>query len=531
MQFFKKTVNAIKSVEFFGENNLFQKLNNSTFGIFHNNIKKMDIPTDDFKLPIITIIGNESSGKSSLISNILKCDIFPINRNRCTKCPIKIELINSAEELYLISFKGNSFKVQKKEEILEMVTKLMSDINDIIEDELHILFQNPNVITSTYYDLPGIIEYPDNLRLKSKEIVNKYIIQENTLIICVIPASTPRLTSNQALGLIIDAKKTKDCIIALSMIDLLHDDDIEVFINRILMKSDEVNELDIYNIIGLSNNVSIDEKKWFSENILAYVTDNDIKKQIIAKITLENLIKSVDMMYDNYIKLNWKEKAIATAQDKIKLLKNQYKELGDENLDITEVYNFIKEQIKLNEIFSETIINEIIDNFYDEPNGYVVGNELEYYNDNGYFNCNNDLQEVVENYAIFKNQIKENIKRKLDSVYNMNCGYKLERFAILKEFIYVKWINIFNKECEHLDDWFNSSIEKLKYELINAIQIKYLYAKISVNFKRHILMKLNEIKVKNRELLKENEIWITERSIIQNQIKKYDDCKKVFMNL
>jgi hypothetical protein len=236
-------------------------------------------------------------------------------------------------------------------------------------------------------------------------------------------------------------------------------------------------------------------------------------------------------MYDNYIKLNWKEKAIATAQDKIKLLKNQYKELGDENLDITEVYNFIKEQIKLNEIFSETIINEIIDNFYDEPNGYVVGNELEYYNDNGYFNCNNDLQEVVENYAIFKNQIKDNIKRKLDSVYNMNCGYKLERFAILKEFIYVKWINIFNKECEHLDDWFNSSIEKLKYELINAIQIKYLYAKISVNFKRHILMKLNEIKVKNRELLKENEIWITERSIIQNQIKKYDDCKKVFMNL
>jgi hypothetical protein len=523
MQFFKKTVNAIKSVEFFGENNLFQKLNNSTFGIFHNNVKKMDIPTDDFKLPIITIIGNESSGKSSLISNILKCDIFPINRNRCTKCPIKIELINSAEELYLISFKGSSFKVQKKEEILEMVTKLMSDINDIIEDELHILFQNPNVITSTYYDLPGIIEYPDNLRLKSKEIVNKYIIRENTLIICVIPASTPRLTSNQALGLIIDAKKTKDCIIALSMIDLLHDDDIEVFINRILMKSDEVNELDIHNIIGLSNNASIDEKKWFSENILAYITDNDIKKEIIAKITLENLIKSVDMMYDNYIKLNWKEKAITTAQDKIKLLKTQYKEMGDENLDITEVYNFIREQMKLNEIFSETNINEIINNCCYE--------ELEYYYDNGYLNCNNDLQEVVDNYEVFKNQIKNNIKLKLDSVYNIDCDYKLERFTYLKEFIYVQWINIFNKECEHLDEWFNSSIKKLKYELINALQIKYLYAKISVNFKRHILMKLNEIKVKNRELLKENETWITKRSMIQNEIKKYDDCKRVLMNL
>jgi len=93
-----------------------------------------------------------------------------------------------------------------------------------------------------------IIEYPDNLRQKSKAIVNKYIIQENTLIICVIPASTPRLTSNQALGLIIDANKTKDCIIALSMVDLLHDNDMDTFINRIIMKSDEINNLNIHRI-------------------------------------------------------------------------------------------------------------------------------------------------------------------------------------------------------------------------------------------------------------------------------------------
>ena len=140
MQFFKKTIDAAKKYEFFKGSNIFDKMKNSTFGIFHNNINKMDIPIDDFKLPIITIIGNESSGKSSLISNILKCDIFPINKKRCTKCPIKIQLVNSQTEKYQITFKGVIITITNKEDILDNVIKIMSKIDDIIEDELHILF-------------------------------------------------------------------------------------------------------------------------------------------------------------------------------------------------------------------------------------------------------------------------------------------------------------------------------------------------------------------------------------------------------
>lgn len=515
MQFFKKTVNAIKNVEFFGENNLFQKLNNSTFGIFHNNIKKMNIPTDDFKLPIITIIGNESSGKSSLISNILKCDIFPINRNRCTKCPVKIELVNSEEENYLISFKGNSFKVQNKEDIIEKVAKLMNEIDDIIEDEMHIIFHNPNVITSTYYDLPGIIEYPDNLRQKSKTIVNKYIVQENTLIICVIPASTPRLTSNQALGLVIDAKKTKECIIALSMTDLLHDDDIETFISRILMKSDEINQLDIYNVIGLSNNNNIDEKKWFSDNILAYITNEKIKKQIIAKITLENLLKSVDAMYDNYIKLNWKGKAIETASNKIIMLNEQYKELGEEKLNISEIYKYIKENLKLEYMFIYSI--------YGEQNYH--------YDHFNYFKCDEDIKLYVDNYNNLKEKIKNDIKINLDTIYNSNNDYKLERFTILKNYIQTTYYNIINKELEHIDIWFNNSIEKLKYELFEPKQLEELNKKIMINFNRYILANLLKIEINDEELLKENELWITKRILLKKEMDKYSNCKTAIENL
>ena len=517
MQFFKKTIDAAKKYEFFKGSNIFDKMKNSTFGIFHNNINKMDISIDDFKLPIITIIGNESSGKSSLISNILKCDIFPINKKRCTKCPIKIELVNSQTEKYQITFKGVIIDITNKEDILDNVIKIMTNIDDIIDDELHILFQNSYVITSTYYDLPGIIEYPDELRQKSKAIVNKYIIQENTLIICVIPASTPRLTSNQALGLIIDAKKTKDCIIALSMVDLLHDDDMETFINRIIMKSDEINNLNIHNIIGLSNNKKIDENKWFADNILKYINDKIIEEEIISKITIDNLLKSVDVMYDNFIKLNWKGKALISAHNKILILEKKYEELGKEDLEITDVYNHIISNFNFTELISYPFTD--IEEF-------------------DYLNIDNIIEEVIKNYDNNKKNIITNIIIKIDNIFEENNNLKLERFSLFHKYIIETYKRIIKTELQHIDIWFNNSIDKFKYELYedddfddDKNDIFKFEKKIEFNFKRYILRNLELFEITDKELLIENDEWKLKRISLKKEIDKYNNCKTIIANL
>jgi hypothetical protein len=547
MQFFKKTMDAAKNYEFFKGSNIFDKMNNSTFGIFHNNIKKMDIPMDDFRLPIITIIGNESSGKSSLISNILKCDIFPINKKRCTKCPIKIQLVNSQTEKYQITFKGVIINITNKEDILDNVIKIMSKIDDIIEDELHILFSNSNVITSTYYDLPGIIEYPDELRQKSKAIVNKYIIQANTLIICVIPASTPRLTSNQALGLIIDAKKTKDCIIALSMVDLLHDDDMETFINRIIMKSDEINNLNIHNIIGLSNNKKIDENKWFADNILKYINDKTIENEIISKITIDNLLKSVDVMYDTFIKLNWKGKAITTADNKILKLEKEYEELGREDLEITDVYNHIKDKIDFVDIlddilyYKETNLKEYLLKFqeviiFDSElfNDININDDDEYEaydREEEYKNINNDIELVIKNYNNNKYLINEVIIAKLEIIFYDYNDFKLKRFTSLENYIKNNYIKIIKNEIKGIDEWFNKSIEKLKYDLYSKTDLLQLERKSHINFKRYILTNLIEMKIEDQSLLIENDEWKLKRTALKEEITKYNNCKTIIANL
>ena len=284
----------------------------------------LNIPIDEYKLPIIVNIGNESSGKSSLIRNILKCDIFPIDKNLCTKCPIKIELYNSDIEEYIIIFKDNTIKLQDKEKTKLHVAAIMNKIDDIIDDELYIKISNKYVINSTFYDLPGIIEYPANMREKSKTIINKYINQPNTIIICVIPANTSRLTANQALGMVNDANKTKDCLIALTMVDLLHNDDIELFIDRILMKNNEIKTLNIKKVIGVIShkNKDINENVWFKNNLLNNIDDNSLKDDINKNITLENLLISVDDMFNDFINTNWKNNAINKTNQQILKLEN-----------------------------------------------------------------------------------------------------------------------------------------------------------------------------------------------------------------
>ena len=311
---------------FYNDNNFFEKMKNSKYTKFINKLKNLNIPIDEYKLPIIVNIGNESSGKSSLIRNILKCDIFPIDKNLCTKCPIKIELYNSNIEEYIITFKDNTIKLQDKEKTKMHVHAIMNKINDIIEDELYIKISNQYVINSTFYDLPGIIEYPANMREKSKTIINKYINQPNTIIICVIPANTSRLTANQALGMVNDANKTKDCLIALTMVDLLHNDDIELFIDRILMKNNEIKTLNIKKVIGVIShkNKDINENVWFKNNLLNNIDDNSLKEEINKNITLENLLISVDDMFNDFINTNWKDNAINKTNQQILKLEQKY---------------------------------------------------------------------------------------------------------------------------------------------------------------------------------------------------------------
>lgn len=511
---------------FYNNNNFFEKMKNSKYTKFINKLKNLNIPIDEYKLPIIVNIGNESSGKSSLIRNILKCDIFPIDKNMCTKCPIKIELFNSNNEEYIITFKDNTIKLTDKEKTKLHVSAIMNKIDDIIDDELYIKISNEYVINSTFYDLPGIIEYPADMREKSKNIINKYINQPNTIIICVIPANTTRLTANQALGMVNDANKTKDCLIALTMVDLLHNDDIELFVDRILMKNNEIKKLNIKKVIGVIShkNKDINENVWFENNILNNINDNSLKEEINKNITLENLLISVDEMFNDFINTHWKNDAIKKTNQQILKLENELKELGKDNITLKELLEFIKSNGNFNRLFDDRLL------FVNDTNNNYN------YNYNDYLKYDEDMKHITTKYEKYKNDILNKAILNIKNVFEMNNEYKLIRFEKLQKIIINEYTQIIKNHYNHIDIWFKSYLEKFKYEYLSDDLKKfeiYLYA----NFYRYIFIDIyhnyppNLNNYDSKDLFIEKDEWKSKRISLNNSIKNYKKHKSFFENI
>lgn len=511
---------------FYNDNNFFEKMKNSKYTKFINKIKELNIPIDEYKLPIIVNIGNESSGKSSLIRNILKCDIFPIDKNLCTKCPIKIELFNSDIEEYLIIFKNDEIRLTDKEKTKLHVAAIMNKIDNIIDDELYIKISNQYVINSTFYDLPGIIEYPADMRDKSKNIINKYINQPNTLIICVIPANTTRLTANQALGMVNDANKTKDCLIALTMVDLLHNDDIELFIDRILMKNNEVKNLNIKKVIGVIShkNKDINENVWFENNLLNNINDNSLKEEINKNITLKNLLISVDDMFNDFISTNWKNDAINKTNQQILKLENEYNQLG-KNITLKLLLEFIKTNSNFNRLYDNTLL--------------FVKDQNDNYNYNyvNYLKYNEDMEHITNKYQEYKNNFIKNLVIKINNLFEINNEYKLVRFDKLRKYLINEYSKIVINHYKHIDIWFKSYLEKFKYEYNNELLSKFQEYIMSNNY-RYISTDLwindNPLNINDTilsELLIENDEWKTKRKTLISSINKYKKHKTFFENL
>jgi hypothetical protein len=519
--FFNKSFkNNNKKTEFFKGDNLFDILKTSTFGLFNETINNLGISVNEFQLPSVIIIGTESAGKSSLIQNILKCPIFPIDSNISTKVPIKLELINSNEEKYIITFQNNTVNFNKKEDILEYVENIMKDLKDLIlEDELNIKFYHPNVFNYIFYDLPGIREFPENLRIQTKNITNKYINKPNTLIICVVPATSTRLTSNQALGMVIDSNKCNDCIIALTMVDKLQDYEFEEkLLNRILNKSDELNNINIEKIIGVISNNNINEINWFNNNIIRYIEDNNNKLKVIENLTLNQLLIQLDIKYHNYIKNNWKQKALIQIDKSINKLNQDYSILGEENLDINTIINHIKNECCKIHYSNFKCCSE----FACKSRDWII------------------LEQKINEFLNYKNLTKNDIlnfySNSINNIFEKDTLFKLERFKTLKNKYQIIFKKIIETNYDDIDKWLLEKINYSKYNLTEPDDFLKIYDLWIINISRHIDMKLRYIDnsliiTDDTNLLVESDEYKEKRTVIKYDINKYQEAKEKIINI
>jgi hypothetical protein len=344
-----------KSSDFFKGENLLSTLAKSFFGKIRDTFTALfsGETEDNYKLPTVYVVGNESTGKSSLLENITKCQIFPRDSKLCTKCPIHVKMSNGPSR-YVISYYEPTSELKKqkivkkvltdKSEIYNVVSDYMNKFpqDTISENELIIEIADENLPNFEFYDLPGIRTYPQETAITTINLCKKYLSVGNSIILCVVPATTTRLTSCQSIALITEMGLQQNCILALTMADRLQGENIEeLLIKRIIGTSDELRGLNFAGYVSVANRVHSDinsleenddiEKNWFSKEILEIIPDEykQYENKIKENITISNLLRQMDTLYSKFINNNWKPQILSQIDEKINNLDKEYDNLGD----------------------------------------------------------------------------------------------------------------------------------------------------------------------------------------------------------
>ncbi|KDN53360.1 putative VPS1-member of the dynamin family of GTPase [Tilletiaria anomala UBC 951] len=181
-------------------------------------------------LPQITVLGSQSSGKSSVLENIVGRDFLPRGTGIVTRRPLVLQLINrpaggveakpngAAETLTPASRPGETnpdewgeflhlpgekfFDFEKIREEIVRDTELKTGKGvGISPQPINLRIYSPNVLTLTLVDLPGLTkvpvgDQPKDIERQIRDMVMKYISRPNAVILAVTAANTDLANSD-----------------------------------------------------------------------------------------------------------------------------------------------------------------------------------------------------------------------------------------------------------------------------------------------------------------------------------------------
>ncbi|KAF7866816.1 hypothetical protein EAF04_005658 [Stromatinia cepivora] len=219
-------------------------------------------------LPQIAVVGSQSSGKSSVLENIVGRDFLPRGTGIVTRRPLILQLINRAptaktngvkdtEELGTAGDKEAN--VDEWGEFLHIPGQKFYDFNQIRDEivketeaktgrnagispaPINLRIYSPNVLTLTLVDLPGLTkvpvgDQPRDIERQIKEMVLKQISKPNAIILAVTGANTD-LANSDGLKLAREVDpEGQRTIGVLTKVDLMDDgtDVVDILAGRII---------------------------------------------------------------------------------------------------------------------------------------------------------------------------------------------------------------------------------------------------------------------------------------------------------
>ena len=177
-------------------------------------------------LPQITVVGSQSSGKSSVLENIVGRDFLPRGTGIVTRRPLILQLINrrptkdtSDSEQLIPTEQVNENNKDEWGEFLHIPNKKFYDFNEIRNEivketeaktgknaefrpvPINLRIYSPHVLTLTLVDLPGLTkvpvgDQPKDIEKQIKEMVLSFITKPNAIILSVTAANTDLANSD-----------------------------------------------------------------------------------------------------------------------------------------------------------------------------------------------------------------------------------------------------------------------------------------------------------------------------------------------
>ncbi|CAO3702475.1 unnamed protein product [Rhizopus stolonifer] len=187
---------------------------------------------DHLHLPQIIVVGEQSSGKSSVLEHIVQRNFLPRGSGIVTRRPLVLQLLRTpdtneyAEFLHLPGQKIFDFD-QIKIEIAKDTDRLAGENKSISNKPIHLKMYLKNVLHLTLIDLPGLTkipigDQPHNIGSQIKQLVSDYITKPNSIILAVTPA-TIDLANSDSLKLARqvdpEGKRTMGVISKLDLMD------------------------------------------------------------------------------------------------------------------------------------------------------------------------------------------------------------------------------------------------------------------------------------------------------------------------
>lgn len=174
--------------------------------------KLRDFQLDKYiSLPRIAVLGEQSAGKSSLLEAVCGLNFLPRGTGIVTRRPLELRMVRSSvKEPYFTfprDFPDKRFTTpQEIVSIIETLTdRATNSTKTIVDTPIVCSVYSPTVPDLTLVDLPGLTRnpvegQPANIGEISRNLVEKYCSDPNTLILCVIPANID-LSTSDALSL------------------------------------------------------------------------------------------------------------------------------------------------------------------------------------------------------------------------------------------------------------------------------------------------------------------------------------------